>query len=484
MKIQNPFRVIILLLTFSILATSCSKTEDIPQDVEVNDFIWGGMNAYYKWQGEVPDLSDRKFSTRTQLNSYLSGFSDSEQFFYSLNYRRGDVDRFSWIVDDYIALENSFQGIRLTSGMKVVVINYADGSDRVFALIRDVVAGSDADAKGIQRGMYITEINGTQLTSGNVRSLFDNNSFTITTADYNGGNPTANGTTFDLIKTQVTENPVKITKVINQGAHKIGYIMYNQFSRTFDKELNAAFASLKGENITDLVVDLRYNGGGSVRTAVYLASMITGQFNTQVFSQQIWNDKVIEAFKNRPGYFENNFTDKIENRDANNNVILSENINSLNQTSVYFIVSDRTASASELVINGLKPYIGVNLVGTQTVGKQVGSITLYDSDNYTKNGEGFNNNHTWAMQPIVLEIQNKDGDNEPNGYIPDVIIEEDTANLGVLGDPTEPLLARTIQLITTGSKTSTRASRSGFNNKAIWNSEMQFPDYNNMYVDF
>ena len=71
--------------------------------------------------------------------------------------------------------------------------------------------------------------------------------------------------------------------------------MYNQFASSFDGELNAAFATLQSENITDLIVDLRYNGGGSVRTATYLGGMVTGQFDGELFSREIWNSKVQEA---------------------------------------------------------------------------------------------------------------------------------------------------------------------------------------------
>ncbi len=470
-------------LCFLVIAVTigCSKSEDIPQNIEINDFVWGGMNAFYKWQGEVPDLADNKFSTREQLNNFLTGFDTPDQLFNSLLYRRGDVDRFSWIVDDYVALENSFQGIRLTSGMKLVGAQYNDGSGNVFVVVRDVVAGSDADNKGITRGMIISEVNGTQLTSANVNTLFAPDSYIISLANFNGGNPVANGNTINIVKGQIQENAVKIAKVITQGTHKIGYLMYNQFSTSSDGDLNNAFALFRNEGITDLIVDLRYNGGGSVRSATYLASMISGQPTTNLFSQQIWNDKVMNATSNGD-IFLNNFRDRITNTDGNGQVVLDEPINTVNLSSVYCIVTNSSASASELVINGLLPYMDVNLVGTKTVGKQVGSITLYDSDDYSRTGPNFNNNHTWAMQPIVLEIQNSNGQNEPNGYIPEVIIEEDLSNLGVLGDPTEPLLARTIQYVTTGARGLPVLNRS--TQKPIWNSDINNLDYNNMYVDF
>ncbi|CAL2063466.1 S41 family peptidase [Tenacibaculum sp. 190524A05c] len=484
MNISRLKNLFLLVLTLTLV--NCSKTEDIPQDIEINDFVWGGMNAYYKWQGVVPDLSDNRFSTREQLNSYLAGTGTPEELFSSLlslpNEFPKDPDRvFSWITSDYIALENSFQGIRLTSGMKLTAIPYADNSGNTYVVVTDVVAGSDAATKGVTRGMIISEVNGTQITSGNVNSLFAPNSFTIGIADFNGGNPVANGTTFDISKTEVTENPIKVATIINQGANRIGYLMYNQFASDFDAQLNQAFADFQTGGVTDLVLDLRYNGGGSVNSAIYLSSMITGQFNGEVFANKIWNEKVMASFSNES--FIDRFTNRIIKKDNNGNTTLDEAISSLNLNTVYIIVSEQTASASELVINGLRPYIDVNLIGTETVGKQVASITLYDSDDYTRNGPNFNSRHTYAMQPIVLEIQNKDGQNEPNGFTAEVQISEDYSNLGILGDPTEPLLARAIQYITTGSKPSPILGRRN-QEKPIWNSQMRNPDYNTMYITF
>src|SRR5690606_21071041 len=92
-----------------------------------------------------------------------------------------------------------------------------------------------------------------------------------------------------LNKTQYNENPVYITKTFDINGQKIGYLMYNSFIKDYETDLNNAFAQLKSEGATSLVLDLRYNGGGSVETATDLASMVTGQFNGQVFYKEFWN---------------------------------------------------------------------------------------------------------------------------------------------------------------------------------------------------
>ncbi|MDO6812467.1 S41 family peptidase [Tenacibaculum soleae] len=476
-----------LLIVFLAFATiSCSDKENIPTDIQVQNFVWKGLNAYYLWQKDVPDLSDRRFNNNQELFGYLDNYNNPENLFYNLlhipsEYPKDPNRTYSWIVDDYIALEQSFEGTRQTTGIKLKGADYADGSGNYYVYVYDVVKNSDAETKGIVRGMLITEVNGTILTRANVNALFSADSFTIQLADYNAGNPVSNGTTITLNSAIITESPIKKTTVIVDGSHTIGYLMYNQFSRDFDGDLNTEFANFKTAGITDLIIDLRYNGGGSVQTAVYLGSMIAGQGNNKLFSKQVWNNKVMAG--RNPDDFINNFTDKILNKDSNGNTILDENINNLNLPTVYFIVSENTASASELVINALSPYINVKLVGSQTYGKHVGSITLYDSDNFSRNGPNFKTNHAWAMQPIVLEIQNSNGENKPEGFIPEVIMEEDPGNLGIIGDITEPLLERTIQYITTGAKGVSATKKRKSNFAPQWNSNMKYIDYNNMYID-
>jgi hypothetical protein len=212
--------------------------------------------------------------------------------------------------------------------------------------------------------------------------------------------------------------------------------------------------------------------------------MITGQFTGQLYSKEVWNAKIQGAFSTER--FFNYFTNEIKKTNENGTIILQESINSLNLSTVYFIVSRSTASASELVINSLRPYIDVKIIGTTTVGKQVGSVTLYDSDNLTKNGANLNPNHTYAIQPIVLEISNKNNQNEPDGFIPGISlpgieIEESPGNMGVLGERSDPLLDRTIQYITTGSKGISKNVPLKFSE--IYNSKLGTPASNSMYLE-
>ena len=426
---RTAFKLTLLLFIATFALQSCQDNDDIPptSSLEIQDFIWKGMNLYYLWQEDVPDLSDDRFANQTALNTFLSGYPVPENLFNALRVDKS-IDRFSWIVDDYLELEGQLQGTTKNNGVEFG-LSYKPGSTtEIFGYVRYIIANSDASTKNIKRGDFFTAVNGTQLTISNYQSLLfgSNETYTLNMGSYNGTTIIENGKSVDLTKTVLSENPILINKVITSGSHKIGYLMYNAFYANYDSKLNEAFGTLKAEGITDLVLDLRYNGGGSVQTATRLASMITDTKKTygKVFAKQQWNAKINAYYEaENPTALFNYFTDKIGNT----------TINSLeNLTKVYILTSNNTASASELVINGLKPHITVVQIGDKTVGKNVGSVTLYDSPTFGTQNR--NPKHRYAMQPIVLKIVNSDGFGDYyNGLQPDHLITEKISTYGVLG---------------------------------------------------
>jgi carboxyl-terminal processing protease len=469
----------ILFISFSLLfSMSCDdddSIEEIPKEVlnqDIENFIWGGLNFFYLWQDDVPDLSDQRFTSQEELNNYLKDYSDPESLFDNLLY---SGDKYSWIVDDYIALEKELgQGISGSNGVEFNLV-YESGSDTdVFGSVRYIIAGSDASTKNIKRGDIFHAVNGTPLTANNFGDLLfgSNDSYTLNLADYNNGNLIDNGVSVLLTKSELQENPIHVVTTVDEIGKKIGYIMYNSFTNAFDSELNDAFATLKVAGVTDLVLDLRYNSGGSVNTAIYLSGMITGQFTGELFTKERWNSKWLDYLtENDPDYLESFFVEKMDN---------GEILNSLNLDNVVVLTTGRSASASELIINGLNPYINVTTIGTKTEGKSVGSITIYDSESYGK--EGVNPDHTYAMQPIVLEIVNKLGENDNDGFDPTIVNPENYGNMGILGDPSEPLFARAIQFISTGSKSSLSKSKV-IQHIYLSDSKKESLTGSNMYID-
>lgn len=469
---MKPILKTLLLLFVAVFALqSCEDQDDVrvSSDLQVNDFIWKGLNQFYLYQADVPNLADDRFANQEALNSFLSGYTEPKTLFDALLYK--SQDRFSWIVDDYTVLEQELQGTSKSNGVDFRLARISSGSDNLVGFVRYIIPNSDASTKDIKRGELFTGINGTQLTIANYQSLIAADSYTLNFATFNGTTIQSNGKTLALTKTTLDENPIFINKVINSGSHKIGYLMYNGFYANYDSQLNAAFGQLKAQGITDLILDLRYNGGGSVQTATRLASMITGQFTDKIFAKEKWNAKINAYFESDdPESLNNRFVDKID----------GTAINSLNLTKIYIIATDATASASELVINGLAPYISVVQVGEKTVGKNVGSITLYDSPTFGKANR--NPNHKYAMQPLVLKIINAAGFGEYSaGLTPTYAQNEQVSTMGVLGDPAEPLLSTTISKITGSGKKAIENKNKQF--EYVSDSKLLNGMRNQMYVD-
>ena len=435
-------RSILFLILFGTFIVSCEDYDDNPSSYPIQNFIWKGLNGYYLYQPNVPDLNDEKFYYQKDLDNYLSNFSSPESLFESLIYQRSTIDKYSVLYSDYTKLEQALSGSSDSNGLEYG-LNYKSGSTTdIFGWVKYIMPNSDASTKNIQRGTIFYAVNGTPLTISNYRSLLANTSYTLNLADYNNGAITPNGQSVTLVKGPYTENPVLIKNTHVLGSRKVGYLMYNGFYSAYENQLNDAFGYLKSEGITHLVLDLRYNSGGSIATATRLASMITGQFNGQIFAKQQWNPKLMSRLD--PNSLNNLFTSSTGSGTA---------LNSLNLSKVYILTTKSTASASELVINSLKPYIDVVQIGTTTTGKNVGSITLYDSDDFTK--QNINPNHKYAMQPIVLKIVDKNGFGDyAQGISPTSqnTLAEDIGNLGILGNASEPYLAKVLDLIANGGK--------------------------------
>lgn len=446
----------LFLLCIAAVLFSCSKDDDLSvpdsvdpdgsAEVEVQDFMWKAMNFWYFWQSSVDDLADDRFNSsaegRAEYTSFLDSENDPAAFFE--NKLQFIEDRFSFFNADYRELTNALAGISKSNGLEFGLVRFQD-SDDIFGFVRYIVPNSNAATANIQRGELFTGVNGQTLTLTNYQALLftGNDTYTLNMADFINGEVAPNDKEVLLTKEEaLAENPIFISKSFEIGGENIGYIMYNQFTNEYDDALYAAIEALKTAGITNLVMDLRYNPGGSVNTTRLLASMIYGTNTSDVFLKKRYNDKLQEQFKD----------DQLEVYFANK--VGGKNINSLALTKLYVLTSTSSASASELLINSLEPYIDVIQIGDVTRGKNEFSTTLVDDrDNsylYTPSRVNkINPNNQWAIQPLIGRNENSEGFSDfTNGLQPDIILKEDYGNLGILGDQNEPLLARAIQAIT------------------------------------
>lgn len=421
-----------LLASYFLLTSmflSCSKNNDEPTNVTttlnnpINKFVWKGMNSWYNWQTNVSNLSDSKDDNYDDFYTYLNGYSTPESLFESLLYDKGNTDRFSWIVDDYVELNNSFQGISKSFGFKLQAVKINTEGDIIF-YVRYVAPDSPAANAGIKRGDIFNAVDGVVVNESNYNSAaanLSNETVTLTLVTESNGvlTPVEDKTITSVV---LAENPVHYSKIFdNIDGKKVGYLVYNGFKTSYNDELNAAFADFKAQGIDELILDLRLNGGGSVATSAYLASMISQSAGTDIFAELNFNAK--HTSQNGTYTFQN--TQKTY--DLNGDEIGSETINRLSTINqLYVLTSGSTASASEMIINGLKPFMPVKVIGTTTYGKNVGSITLYDSPNtdYTSQTSA-SSVHLYAMQPIVFQIYNKLGQSDyTQGFIPDIEVIE------------------------------------------------------------
>lgn len=475
---------LIIVFTLSFLTTSCFEDNDDNRvnASEINDFVWKGMNIFYLYKDEIPNLANNRFSSDENYAEYLSNFSSPEDLFESLIYNRENVDKYSWIVDDYIALEQFFSGVSTSNGMEFSLFLQPNSNSKLIGIVRLVLNGSDAENKGLKRGDIFNAINGTALTVNNYNSLLAPNSYSLNLATYNTNGTSennddtvvSNNTSITLNKVEYTENPIYKSKIITVNGENVGYLFYNSFTADFDAQLNNVFASFKANNVKHLVLDLRYNSGGSVNSAILLSSMITGQFNGEIFSTEEWNTEFQIALQDENPEF-------LINRFKNNDKGTA--LNSLNLNKVYVLATESSASASELVINSLDPYINVVHIGDFTAGKYQASTTLYDSDDFGR--QGANPSHAYAMQPLIFKSLNKVGKTDYNtGLTPDISLEESYLNLGVIGDENEKLLAAALADIEgSTSKLSTIKEKRIPSLKSFKDSNTLKPFANEMYVD-
>lgn len=429
---MNPFmkkKIVISLLAISAVMVSCFEDADDnlqpAATIDIQNFIYRGLNYFYLYKADTPELANDAFANQDELNAFLNNYPTPEALF---EYLLSPQDRFSNLYSDYTQIENALSGISLSNGMEFGLVYYPDNSGRVFGYVRYVLPNTDAATKGLKRGDIFTTIDGQQMDEDNYSDLLLPNTYSIGLATFDGNNFILTGETVLLNKTQYNENPVYKAETLTVNGTKIGYLMYNGFIKDYEIELNNAFAQFKADGVSSLVLDLRYNGGGSVETATDLASMITGQFNGQVFYQEFWNaDRQADYAEN--GLFDNT----ISNGSA---------INSLNLSQVYIITTRRSASASELVLNGLKPYIDAVQVGDTTTGKFQASFLLYDAPAPQFSRNQANPSHTYAMLPLVFKTANAAGTTDfTEGLFPQIPLQENYFNLGQLGDANEPLLA-------------------------------------------
>jgi carboxyl-terminal processing protease len=353
-------------------------------------------------------------------------------------------------------------------GLKLGAYGISSTDANAYALfVTAVYQNSPADKAGMVRSDRITKINGTTIGANyNNEVNFINNAFTGATISLEGTKFTNGvaGASFSVTLTKAIfkSSPIYSVKVFTAGSKKIGYLSYARFSNITNSkaDFDAAFATFNTSGVTDLIIDLRYNGGGYVNTAQYLIDQIApSTANGKVMFSEYYNNTMQSGtatiMKNQPLLNSNGNVQyqngklvtyfDIDYSISGNTEKFSKTGPLTGVTNVVFIVSGNTASASELVINSLKPYMNVKLVGTKSYGKPVGFFPIKLENRY-------------EVYYSMFSSKNASGAGDYfDGFTPDVLDTYDDP-LRNWGDPKENYTALALNILAPSIPVTAKAS--------------------------
>ena len=326
-KQRLSFGLVAIFFVLTMSGCSWFSDDDEPKEKTANDYIYEKFKDWYLWNDQIPDINPNGIKTQEALIDSIKVAADRWSFSGSLK-----------------EVTNLFQNAEY----KGFGAGFWVDSDRVIK-ISHVYTDSPLGKAGVRRGWRVQTING--FTTENIDSinaaLNSDNFINFVFVDLDNVSHS-----FSLQREAFAMNTVLYSNVYNVSDRKIGYVVFDGFYNTSIAELKAVVANFKAENITDLIVDLRYNGGGLNDVAYKLFAMIGGEkVKNKVIAEMVHNEK--HSSKNQ--VYTSNYDNEV-----------------LNLSSVCFITTENTASASELLINSLEPYMDVRLVGSQTHGKPVG----------------------------------------------------------------------------------------------------------------
>ncbi len=426
---KKTFAVFIGLLAVLLLVPSCSTDDKVPDlsDEGTNDWIYKVMTDYYLWNEDVPDKGNLNFS-QSPDKFFESLLSDQDGVKY------GD----GWLTFSRIEKkEEETKAVTAADSYGFEFASYKNGN-HYYAWVLYVLPGSPAAEAGLKRGDWIIAVGSETPNVTNTSAFYSGSETTFLLADVVRR---GNEVTFYKRKTisiaasrAVEDTPFLKDSVYTINGKKIGYLVYNNFSSgpddestAYDDRMKQIFAEFKAENVSEFVLDLRYNQGGLVTCAQLMTSLLAPA------------DALGKTFC----IMEHN--KKQSKRDEA--LLLKKNAEignaNLDLKRIYVLTGGVTASASEAVINCLIPYLtrsNITIIGEKTIGKRVGGNTFGTKEKYG-----------WLLHPITLRIYNADHNADyANGFEPDVKLEELVIGNELLpfGDTGEILLSEALSQIT------------------------------------
>ena len=420
---------------FLILLTSCGEDRSGEFYAIVEDRMWieEVMRENYLWAEDMPVIEKE--------NDY---FQEPATFFKKLlskNALNGKGDKYSYMEETKKASRTLTLDRTSTYGMEFILTSDPTGiTAHTFARVLYVLPDSPAQKAGIERGDWISAINDERITTDNYEKLTQGGNVSLTRTRIT---PLENGPGWQVSKDVLNVgasvameiNPFLVNKVWEADGQKIAYLVYNEFATgpnnegtesAYNEQMKQIFAQFKAQSPDAFILDLRYNNGGFLQCAQALGSLLApATAMGQNFVNLTFNAKANPQVIRYP--FDTQYAD------AN-----------LNLNKIYILTGKYTASASEVIINGLIPYLGaenVVLIGTKTEGKNV-AITSFE-----------NKTHGLTLCPVIAYISNANNEGDySEGFQPTYQLDENNViRWYPLGNPEEYLLKNTLSLITTGT---------------------------------
>ncbi len=455
---RTSFKTTICFLSLAaLLCTVSCKKDNQPTTVaqKVNSYMKSTMEEVYLWEDHIPQGLDPMSD------------ADPVDFFEKLCYRT--EDGWSYITPDIATELEETEGVETTFGYALAWGSFSN-TNNMFAIVRFVYPDTPAAEAGIKRGDIFVKMNNNDITRDNYMDLY-NSPTALLTFGHVLEDGIHTGSSVSLTARKQTLNPVVEWNVLEEGAHKAGYLCFTDFTSAAIEPLETALSAFKDAGVQDVVLDLRYNPGGLLTTASQLigslcpASCLDG--NTLLISK-IWNDLYMDYWnkENRKDQLYSYFPKADEIR------------TNLNLSRLYVITGDWTASASELLICGLDPYMEVITIGSPTRGK-------YTAASYFIPDEA--DIADWGACIILYKYANKLGVTDfKNGFIPDVSVEDVLfGNVMELGNPQELCLAEALKAIgfpsaDTDRATAAKATPTGY---TLHRLEMPAKAHNGQLID-
>ncbi len=418
------------------------KRETTEEIYSANVFAHDVLHDIYLWNKEI--YNDLK---QLDPNKNMDPIKTVE----NIRYHEGskEVDKWTMLTDDLKSMVSGTQGVETTFGYNLALFYISEGSKDVCGAVTHVFKNSPAEKIGLKRGDLIIGINGNPITENNMMDLFYASNLTIQTANI-VKDQIIPGKSLKITAVTMYEDPILATKVFDIKGKKVGYLAYASFDLQSAEKLVEICKQFKSEGVEELVLDLRYNGGGYVFTENLLASMLApyeAVKNKEVIETEIWNETMMEMFKKQGESLETrlSFIHSIKT-DSEKMEFNTEDAN-IGLKKIYGLVGRGTASASESIFVGLLPYFGSNiqLIGEQTHGKYCTGIMMSPEDAYKNPPKGIDN---WGIYVMINRYADKNGENPcmPDGFIPNYEVFDNPIESYQLGDENEVLLKKALTL--------------------------------------